>query len=217
MDHLNLLPAFCILILINVLLLSFTVAREIRYRNVKMKSRFYPTLILWLICCAFIFRGVLLVYLMTVYPKHPFNRFDVKTYSDMIRVYLSYLPSIFYSMASVAMVMKWVDDYYSIPTSSNYDFFKAGRKQGIVKIAQIVTCVLTLICLLICAELRADRVAYRAWIATIFILSAVGLQVTAYIYLKHLKTYSKTEYDNSHVNVKVIAIICSVIMSIKGI
>ena len=217
MDHLNLLPAFCIIIMINVILLSFTVAQEIRYRNVKMKSRFYPTLILWFICCAFIFRGVHLVYLMAVYPKHPFNRFDVHTYDDMTRVYLSYLSGLFYGMASLTMFLKWIDDYYGIPINSNFDFSKAARSQIIVKITQIVTCILTLACLLICVELQIERVTYRPWIASLFILSGIGLQVTAYMFLKQLKKYRRVDYDDNHINIKIITIVCSIVMIVKGI
>lgn len=121
MKHIDLLPVFCIVIVINFCLFALAMVQEIRLRHIYTKNRFFPNFVLFFIMMAYFTRAVNLVYLVSKYPGEDFNRFIEKDYENMFIVYLNYLPNLFYGLASVTFLFKLISDFYTIPINVNFN------------------------------------------------------------------------------------------------
>lgn len=217
MHHIDLLPIFIIVILINIILLGVSVMNEVRHRNAFGKLRFYPNLILLFIWWAYSTRGFYLIYIVSQYPQDDFNRSVNNEYDDMLRVYFNHLPNMFYGLAAVAYLIKWIAEYYEIPINSNFDEQAAAKAQCITKTTWVGISVLTIILFIICLETNMDKTTFRIWTSCLFFVPCVGLQLTSRAFLRQLKKYDYAEYELKHKGVKIITLSCSILIFIKGI
>mmetsp|Transcript_24078 Transcript_24078/g.27780 ORF Transcript_24078/g.27780 Transcript_24078/m.27780 type:complete len:123 (+) Transcript_24078:393-761(+) len=87
----------------------------------------------------------------------------------------------------------------------------------IIKIAQICVCILTLAFFLVSLHMRIERFIFRIWSSILFYVTGIGLMVTSYNFLKQLKKYNRSDYEEKHTNIKLVTFICSTIILLKGV
>lgn len=197
MEHLYLLPVFIVVILLNFVLMWMIIIQEIKYKNVSRIGRFFTLGVIIFLLCANLFRAVYLLYLVIQSPDRHFNRYR-KTEEDLLADYFSHFPWLFFGLASITFLFKWIDDYYGVPVNWNFNLKKSIKIQKYVKIVHISICFLTFAFFIIWIQTDLERFVFRLWVSILFYLSAVGLQITSCIFLAQLKKYAKEDYLENH-------------------
>ena len=216
MHHISLLPIFCIVILLNFILLSMSILNEVKYRKYQMGVRFYPNLVLFFIWWAYLTRGTFLIYIVSEYPYTHFNRFMNDQYGDMYWAYLEQFPNMFYCLASVTYLIKWVSEYYAVPVNSNYDEKYAERAQIITRWSTIAISIVTVLIFIISQQTHMDKTAFRIFVSVLFFATWIGLQITSRRFLSQLKKYVYDEYENRGRGVRIITLVATILIFLKG-
>ena len=119
-----LLPIFIVVILLNFVLMWMIIAQEIKYKNVSRIGRFFTIGVIIFLLCANLFRAVYLLYLVIQSPDRHFNRYR-RTEEDLLADYFSHFPWLFFGLASITFLFKWIDDYYGVPVNWNFNLKKS--------------------------------------------------------------------------------------------
>ena len=120
MRNIDLLAVFIVSSVLNLTLFGLITYLTIRMIKIR-QNEFYLIFISTYLCLALLTRIGNYIYELAVFPEEEFNRRTVEDYSDVYGKYFYHLPMMFFALASVCFLFRWLDFYYSTPEVMNYD------------------------------------------------------------------------------------------------
>lgn len=155
------------------------------------------------------------IYEIIKYPNEPFNHFIKQDTADVYGAYFIHLPMMFYSLASVWFLMRWLAFYYSTPECMNYNHRKAQKGSLMVKVIFAVVSVITAVGYILSLVLGYHKGILKLYIWSVFFITSVGLQITLRMYLSQVKTYKYYREENRKLTI--VAWLISSLLFLRGV